>query len=211
MVDVAVLSRPSTRVHAVLPTAALCLAGVAVPALPSMVALACDIALPPRVMLVAYAALALVARRVHPATAVAACVVIVAGDLTTTLARTFHLPAGDLPRLFDVGLGLAFLETQRYAAMTALLAAWMGLMVAVHAHAGLRRQAAHGSPWAMLALAAVVAVVEPRLTRLPHYDHGSTAGPGETFESAVVASRFKEVDREASPGSPPPHVLLVMV
>lgn len=170
------------------PTAFLCLAGILLPNLLSLLALPFDIGVPPRTSAIfLYMSVALAARSLSFPFVAMSFAVALAYDAVSTVATLFNLAPTEMTaairfagtvRLFDSPLyvGLAFGALIPAAGAVGLLA-W-------------RANARRANPWIFVAAVTATAAIDFTLHVSPHYHFGSMMGQGRPVQSAAETSAF---------------------
>jgi hypothetical protein len=193
----------AARLH---PTLVLCLAGIVLPNMLSLVALAGGIGSPPRTTaILCYAIVALAARTAPVPIIVAAYAATAIYDAISTIALQFGLAPSEIGLALHLASELEFDQSPFYLSLMASLLALAGGTVAilVRQRDALRR----GSVSVLMALALLLAGVDFLSNTSAHYQFGSIYGANKPMESAAVSSGF----RDAVLRNKPPRVLVVVV
>lgn len=188
------------------PTLLLCVVGIVLPNMFSLVALVAGIGSPPRTAaIIAYATLVLIARMAKPAIVVALYLMIVTYDAISTIALLFNLAPGEVGLALHLSGELKLFESPLYMAMIAGLIALVGVNIAclIFGSASFRR----GNPLVLVVLAFAFAAIDFFANTSPHYQFGTLYGANKPMESASESSGF----RSAILGAQPRSVLLVVV
>jgi hypothetical protein len=201
-----VLSPAAARRTLASPTLLLCVAGVVLPNLLSLGALAAGIGMPPRTTAIAaYAALALVARSAPRSITIAFLLAVAGYDATATIALLFNLAPSEIATALQLSAELKLFESPLYIAIAIGAAGVLGANLAMLTLA--RRTFARGNALVMAALALAFGAADFLTNTSAHYRFGTLYARGKPIESASLSSGFRSVAADAGQG----HVLMVMV
>ncbi|HZP69705.1 MAG TPA: sulfatase-like hydrolase/transferase [Pseudolabrys sp.] len=188
------------------PTAAIFAAGLILPNLLSIVTLGSyiDLSLPPRTAaIMAYATLAICARRIPYALTIILFLAILAADIVWTIAVSFALAPNELVGALAHTQHINFLRSPLYAALIGVLvttsAATLWLLYR-------RETLLRANVVALFAAALIFAGVEFATNISPHYQFGALLGRNVPIESAAAKSGFNAVA-----GTNGRNVVLVLV
>src|SRR6185295_86772 len=188
------------------PTFLLVLAGLILPNILTLATLGSfvDVSLPPRTMcIVAYAVLAICARRIPFALTAILFLGIFAFDLVWTLSVSFGLRPHDLLTAVDYAQHIHVFESPLYGALIAVLAATTSATLYLLYR---REKLVHGNIVALFAASLVFAGIDYFANVSPHYEFGAMLGRNVPVESAANKSGFNKVA-----GGDGRNAILVMV
>ena len=188
------------------PTAVVFAAGLILPNLLSIATLGSllDVSLPPRtVTIMAYATLAISARRIPYALTVILFLAILAFDLVWTISVSFGLAPSELLTALDHAEHIHVFRSPLYGALIGVLVATSAATLWLLYR---RETLLRANIVALFAAALIFTVVDFVSNVSPHYQFGTLLGRNVPIESAAVKSGFTEVA-----GSNGRNVILVLV
>jgi phosphoglycerol transferase MdoB-like AlkP superfamily enzyme len=183
----------SWAAHLATQNGALLGAGVVLPNILSLATLGSviDVGLPPRTScILAYAALAMCARRIPFVITAILFFVILAFDLVWTLSVSFGLRPHDLVVALDYARHIHVLDSPLYVTLVAVLAVTAAATLRLLSN---RDALLRGNVVALFAGALLFAGVDYISNADAHYDFGATIHPGGPVESAINNSGFSTV------------------
>jgi hypothetical protein len=189
-----------------LSSATLCLVGVLLPNALSIGALVAGIGTPPRTAaIMAYVALALVARLVPLPVAISLLLAVAAYDGISTLALLFGLSPKDIITALHLSAELKLFASPLYVALIIGASALLAANVAALKLA--RERMRQGNALVLTAAALALAGIDLFANTSLHYQFGTLYAANKPMESAAESSGF----RAAARSNGGHHALLVMV
>lgn len=173
------------------PTLLLLAIGLGLPNVLSLGALLAGIGMPPRTTaILAYATLAVVARRVPPLVLALLALAVAAYDVISTVALLFNLAPSEIGLALHLSSKLKLLESPFYMMMAAAVVSVVGAHVSVLV---LKREfLRHGNAMVLMGGAALFAVVDFVTNTSAHYQFGTLYAAGQPMESGAAESGFRK-------------------